>query len=127
MKQGMSATISIHTLPHYMLFLILSEGELGEVGLAHVAAVLECGVHGECRAEIMADVLAVGVLQVIPKERTVVGVNAVLDDCLGSLVGILIAEVSHALLSDDYLHAVLAVVEVCHHRHDCRQGATLLN
>lgn len=107
-----------------------SAGEICPIGEAHVAFLEEHLVHAQGGGEAVAGLPLGGNLQVIPKELLVVGVGAVLDDGLGTLHGALAAQVGDALLGDDDVDGVLAVVEVRHHGDNgtdaaafCRRGA----
>ena len=101
----------------------MSAGEICPIGEAHVAFLEEHLVHAQGGGEAVAGLPLGGNLQVIPKELLVVGVGAVLDDGLGTQVG-------DALLGDDDVDGVFAVVEVRHHGDNgtdaaafCRRGA----
>ena len=56
--------------------------------------------------------------QVVPQQLFVHGVNAVLDDGVSALDGRFAAEVGYALLGDEHLYRVFAVVEVRNHGHN---------
>ena len=95
-----------------------------EVGFAHVALFLECGVERECGLERHRG-LSGSELEVIPEKLLIHGVGAVLDDCFGTLHGIFVAQVGDTLIGDDDVDRVLCVVDMGHMRHDVAYQALL--
>ena len=56
--------------------------------------------------------------KIAAQQRAIFGMGAPVDDQAGALVRGLATKVGHAVLGDDDLHAVLAVVEVRNHGND---------
>lgn len=109
------------------IFLQFGSDVFREVCEAHVATLCECVVKSESGAKIERDVSCLGEFKVIPEEFLVVGMHTVLDYAARTLVRVFVSEVGHALLSHDHLHAMLAVVDVSDHRHDCRKRSPFLD
>ena len=84
---------------------------------------MEC----ECGVERVGCLTALAHAQVVPKEFLVVGIYAILDDCFGTLYGVFSAQVGYALIGDEHIDRVLAVVEVRNHGDDCRDKTALGN
>ena len=99
--------------------------EFGEVGFLHVARLAELLVEGEGCLEGMRRVSALAQFQVVAKQVAVCRVCAVLDDEFGALHWVFAAEVGDALVGDEHLYRVFAVVEVGNHRHDVADFALL--
>ena len=66
-------------------------------------------------AEGVGRLAAGAMVEVVEQQGTVVGVRAVVDDFVGALHGVLVAQVGDTLVGDDDVDAVLAVVGVGHH------------
>ena len=85
--------------------------------VAHITRSGQLGMHSQGFANSVGSLrLAVGQFQVIPQQLLVVGVSAVFDDGLGTLLRTLAAEVGYALLGDDDIDVVLCMVVVRNHR-----------
>ena len=82
-------------------------------------------VHGEAAPQIMANVSHRRPLQIAMQGIPIGRVCAVVDDPPRPRRWPETAQVSQALLSDDYLYRVFAVVHVRAHRHDGRDPAPL--
>ena len=56
-------------------------------------------------------------VEIVAEQRTVVGVCAVVDNGFSTLDWVFSTQVGYALIGDEDVHRVLAVVHVGHHRH----------
>ncbi len=91
---------------------------LGVVGVAHVAGVAEGVVECERGFERVGRLTRCAQFEIVAEEFAVHGVGAVVDNSVGALDGIFVAEVGDALVGDEDVDAMLAVVGVCYHRDD---------
>lgn len=99
----------------------------GEVGVVHVAGFVECAVEFECCLKSSGGLSAFAEVEIIEEQTSVERVCAVVDNLVSSFDRIFVAQVCDALVCDEDVDGVFAVVGVCDHRHDVANQATFRN
>ena len=87
---------------------------------AHVSIVGELSMHREAGVEGERLVARFDEFEVVAELLTVGRIGAVLDYRFGALARILPAQIGDAVLSDQYLNGMLAVIHMADHWNDCR-------
>lgn len=76
-------------------------------------------MESECGVECGGCLSTFAQAQILAQERTVVGVGAILDNRVGALFGVFRTKVGDALVGNEDVDGVLAVVDVRHQSGRC--------
>ena len=93
--------------------------------IAHIAGFQEFLMEGKSGAERLGGMAVFGEFEIAPEQIPIGGIDAMVDDQFGAFAGCFAAEVGDAVLGDQNLHRVFAVVDVGTHRDDGGDVATL--
>lgn len=108
------------------LQLLLNFGfHISELCQTHIALFGQSLVESESLIQSMAGMTFPRHLKVVPHELLVIGMHAVLNYGLGALGRRLAAKVGYALLGNDYIDAMLVMINMCTHGNNGAYLASL--
>ena len=95
------------------------------VGVAHVACLVEGVMERERGSEGVRGLTLCSETEVVAEQFAVHRVRAVVDYRVGAFHRVLMAEVGDALVGNQHIDGVFAVVGMCHHGNDVGDGSAL--